>query len=72
MAARAQFPTDPADFDTDTRISYSKTSETHVLEDENGEEWEWLARVRKWVPVVRNLQNYPVPFGRLWPAYTTD
>jgi len=70
-ASRAPFPTDPDEFDADTRISYSKTSQTHVLEDEHGEEWEWLARVNKWVPVVRNIQNPPVLPGRLWPAYIT-
>ncbi|KAK5112802.1 hypothetical protein LTR85_011136 [Meristemomyces frigidus] len=49
---RAPFPNDPEDFDSDDRISYSKTSETYVLEDENGDEWEWLARTSKWVPVT--------------------
>lgn len=54
MAAsdRAPFPTNPEDFDTDERISFSKASETYLLEDENGDEWEWVARQSKWVPAV--------------------
>ncbi|KAI7720658.1 hypothetical protein KC353_g2002 [Hortaea werneckii] len=54
MAAsdRAPFPTNPEDFDTDERISFSKASETYLLEDENGDEWEWVARQSKWVPAM--------------------
>lgn len=71
-ADRAPFPTDPEEFDNDDRISYSKTAETHVLEDENGDEWEWLARTNKWVPVVRNIQkSHLAAKGGLWPAYIT-
>jgi len=55
MANREPFPTEPEDFDADPRISFSRISSTYVLEDENGDEWEWLASKHKWVPVVRNL-----------------
>jgi HIV Tat-specific factor 1 len=51
---RAPFPTNPDDFDSDTRISFSKTEKNYTLEDENGEEWEWFPRTSKWVPMVRN------------------
>jgi hypothetical protein len=51
---RAPFPTNPDDFDSDKRISYSKTEKNYTLEDENGEEWEWFPRTSKWVPMVRN------------------
>lgn len=51
---RAPFPSNPEDFDTDTRISFSKTTKNYTLEDENGEEWEWFPRTSKWVPMVRN------------------
>jgi HIV Tat-specific factor 1 len=51
---RAPFPNDPEDFGSDTRISFSKTVDNYVLEDENGEEWEWFPRTSKWVPMVRN------------------
>ena len=50
---RAPFPSNPDDFDSDTRISYSKTTKNYTLEDENGEEWEWFPRTSKWVPMVR-------------------
>jgi HIV Tat-specific factor 1 len=51
---RAPFPNNPDDFDSDTRISFSKTANNYTLEDENGEEWEWSSRHSKWVPMVRN------------------
>jgi hypothetical protein len=51
---RAPFPSNPDDFDSDTRISYSKATKNYTLEDENGEEWEWFPRTSKWVPMVRN------------------
>ncbi|KAK0914851.1 hypothetical protein LTR02_001586 [Friedmanniomyces endolithicus] len=46
------FPTETEDFATDDRISFSKTADTHLLEAEDGTEWEWLARVSKWIPVT--------------------
>jgi HIV Tat-specific factor 1 len=51
---RAPFPSNPDDFASDTRISFSKTANNYILEDENGEEWEWSSRHSKWVPMVRN------------------
>jgi len=65
------FPTETEDFAADDRISFSKTAGTHLLEAEDGTEWEWLARVSKWIPVVRNKSS-PAPRnlrqqpGRLW------
>lgn len=58
-ADREPFPTDPDEFEVDDRISFDRVSQTHKLEDENGEEWEWLARPGKWVPVVR-ISQIPV------------
>ncbi|KAK0366811.1 hypothetical protein LTR02_005743 [Friedmanniomyces endolithicus] len=46
------FPTETEDFAADDRISFSKTADTHLLEAEDGTEWEWLARVSKWIPVT--------------------
>ena len=66
---RAAFPTDPDTFEDDDRISFDKVSQTHKLEDENGEEWEWLARPAKWVPVVRISSLLSSPRQALWPAY---
>jgi HIV Tat-specific factor 1 len=57
MATRAPFPTEPEEFNDDERVSFDQVTQTHKLEDENGEEWEWLSKQGKWVPVVRNSQN---------------
>ena len=51
---RAPFPSNPDDFDSDTRISFSKAADNYILEDENSEEWEWHSRTSKWVPMVCN------------------
>ena len=49
---RAPFPTDPDEFNDDDRVSYDQISQSHKLEDEIGEEWEWLPKPAKWVRVV--------------------
>lgn len=62
---RAPFPRDPEEFGADSRISFSKETDNYVLEDETGEEWEWLSNLSKWVPAVSTLNN-----DGLWPAYS--
>jgi hypothetical protein len=47
MAARAPFPTDELDFVNDERVSYDQVNKSHRLEDERGEEWEWIESARK-------------------------
>lgn len=64
MAEREPFPTDTDDFDQDDRVSFDKVTGTHKLEDENGEEWEWLAKPGKWVPVVRYSHTPVHPVDR--------
>ena len=49
---RAPFPTDPDTLTDDPRVSFDTLTQSHKLEDELGEEWEWLAARAKWVPVV--------------------
>lgn len=71
MAERSRFPTDKADFGEDERISFDQITQTHKLEDENGNEWEFIDSRSKWVPVVRNLQTPVLTIDRLWPAYMT-
>ena len=71
MVERAPFPTELVEFDSDNRVLFDQVSQTHKLEDENGEEWEWLTRPGKWVPVVRNSQVPVLAIDRLWPAYMT-
>ena len=72
MADRTPFPTDQDEFNDDERVSFDQITQTYKLEDEQGEEWEWLEKPGKWVPVVRKSQN-PVlaKVDRLWPAYIT-
>lgn len=52
---RKPFPTDQESFGDDDRISYSKLTQTFILEDENGTEWEWLSAVNKWTQTVWHL-----------------
>nr|OQO15485.1 hypothetical protein B0A51_16245 [Rachicladosporium sp. CCFEE 5018] len=51
-STRTPFPTMLEDFDDDPRVSFSKSSATHILEDETGSEWEWHSRTSKWVPLM--------------------
>ena len=71
MAERARFPKDKADFGDDERISFDQVTQSYKLEDDNGNEWEYIDSRSKWVPVVRNLQNPVLAIDRLWPAYMT-
>ena len=70
MAVREPFPTDLTEFKDDERISYDTVSGSYKLEDEKSEEWEWMPKPEKWVPVVRNSQNPVLAKDRpFWPAY---
>lgn len=71
MAQRAPFPNDPDTFDGDDRISYSKQDARFILEDEEGEEWEWLTGPGKWSKTVRISRNPVHHIDRLWPASFT-
>lgn len=68
MAQRAPFPNDPDTFDGDDRISYSTQDGRFLLEDEEGEEWEWLTGPGKWSKTVRTSRNPVYYVDRLWPA----
>lgn len=57
---RAPFPEDPDSFNDDDRIAWSNADKTYILQDENGEEWEWKESVRKWISSVRT-SRFPVP-----------
>lgn len=52
MATRA-FPQDPDSFPDDPRVSFSKQTQTYILEDDDGNEWEWLPGPQKWSKTVR-------------------
>ena len=63
-----RFPTEEEDFVNDERISLDRVTQSYKLEDEKGNEWEWLEKPRKWVPVVRTSQIPVRVIDRLWPA----
>ena len=59
QASRAPLPADPATFDADDRVSFSKLSETFILEAEDGQEFEWERALKRWVPVVSTAPHFP-------------
>lgn len=67
MASRA-FPQEEEAFADDERISYSKESKSYILEDEEGNEWEWLQGPQKWSKTVRISRPSVHLSDRLWPA----
>ncbi|KAI0176253.1 hypothetical protein GGR52DRAFT_353023 [Hypoxylon sp. FL1284] len=46
------FPTDPAAFEEDDRISFSKLDNKYIAVQDDGSEFEWDAQLRRWIPVV--------------------
>lgn len=50
------FPTDPNDFDSDPRISFSKLDNKFILETEDGQEFEYDSAIKRWVHQVRLLR----------------
>lgn len=55
MAAQAEiwtFPTDPAEFDNDDRISFSKLDKKYLAVQDDGTEFEFDEDLRRWVPVM--------------------
>ncbi|KAI4863729.1 hypothetical protein F4820DRAFT_426047 [Hypoxylon rubiginosum] len=46
------FPTDPAEFEQDDRISFSKLDNKYIAVQDDGSEFEWDAQLRRWIPVV--------------------
>lgn len=49
---RSTFPIDPAEFDSDPRISFSKLDSKFILETTDGEEFEYDDALRRWIPSV--------------------
>lgn len=64
--ARA-FPQEQEAFADDERVSFSKESKTYILEDDEGNEWEWLEGPQKWSKTVRSIPRVESS-DRLWPA----
>lgn len=48
----SSFPIDPADFDADDRVSYSKLDNKFLLVQEDGTEFEFDDAIKRWIPVV--------------------
>ncbi|TVY56063.1 Splicing factor U2AF-associated protein [Lachnellula suecica] len=46
------FPTDPSEFDSDERISFSKLDKKFLLVQEDGTEFEFDDAIRRWRPVL--------------------
>jgi hypothetical protein len=49
---RKPFPHTVEDFSSDSRITFYEDDNRHVLEDENGVEWEFSERLNKWTRMV--------------------
>ena len=51
-ASRVTFPQSIEEFNRDDRVSFDKSSDKYILEDNDGSEWEWNDSIEKWVPLV--------------------
>ena len=47
------FPKNIGDFDADERISFSKLDSKYILVTDDGQEYEFDEKLKRWVPVVR-------------------
>lgn len=56
----ASFPKDPAEFDSDPRISFSKLDDKFILEAEDGQEYEYDTALKRWILTVR-AHSFPFP-----------
>lgn len=57
------FPQDPAEFDSDPRISFSKLDDKFILEADDGQEYEYDTALKRWIPTV--CARFPSPAGLL-------
>lgn len=48
----SNFPTDPAEFDRDPRISFSKLDDKFILETDDGQEFVYDSAIKRWVQEV--------------------
>ncbi|OKL60040.1 hypothetical protein UA08_04530 [Talaromyces atroroseus] len=51
-ASASGFPTDPADFDADPRISFSKLDGKFILETDDGQEFAYDDALKRWVQTI--------------------
>lgn len=52
VSLAANFPTDPLEFDSDPRISFSKLDDQFILETEDGQEFVYDSVLKRWVHQV--------------------
>lgn len=50
--SHSSFPTDPAEFDADDRISYSKLDNKFLLVQDDGTEFEFDEALKRWVSLL--------------------
>jgi HIV Tat-specific factor 1 len=48
----SSFPTNPEEFDSDYRISFSKIDNKFLLVQDDGTEFEFDDAIKRWIPVV--------------------
>ncbi|KAI1113674.1 hypothetical protein F5Y14DRAFT_207757 [Nemania sp. NC0429] len=46
------FPTNPEEFDSEDRISFSRLDNKFIGVLDNGSEFEWDAQLRRWIPII--------------------
>lgn len=47
------FPTDPAEFENDDRISFSRLDNKHIaVQESDGTEFEFDAQLKRWIPLA--------------------
>lgn len=57
----SNFPQDPAEFDSDPRVSFSKLEDRFILEAEDGQEYTYDTVLKRWIPTV--CLRFPSPIG---------
>ena len=50
----SSFPKEVEEFEADPRVSFSKLDSKYILETDDGQEYEFDEKLKRWVPVVRS------------------
>lgn len=65
------FPTNPADFNADDRISFSKLDNKFIAVHDDGTEFEFDADLKQWLPIDQEPLEAD-DFDRRTPSFETD
>lgn len=59
------FPTDPAEFDNDERVSFSRLENKYIAVQEDGAEYEWDGGLKRWIPIVDDalIESHQAAYG---------